>query len=237
VYYQDGIIRLDAEFPASTLTGTSADTGDFQVFSLLLGYETYDLILLVHGNRQAYRLTLPPELYDLIQPQDPMTVLTSKEFIDAFNQEGVKYLGTKRLKRRDFAGLKATGIEMSFRVMIPKADLAEMREAGIEFDPKFTLRLYLEQDTNFPLLYEMDSSMFQVTFQLVNLQRDRLPDVLFEIPAFYTVEEFTVYDLESLVSTITRDLGVKGEFSVPDEVLEELTPEEAALIAPEPEGD
>jgi len=235
VYYQDGIIRLDAELPAAALSGASADTEDFQVFSLLLGYETYDLILLVHGNRQAYRLTLPPELYDLVQPQDPMAVLTSKEFIEAFNQEGVKYLGTKRLKHRDFEGLKANGIEMSFRVLIPKADLAEMREAGIEFDSKFTLRLYLEEDTNFPLLYELDSSMFQVTFQLVNLQRDQLPDVLFEIPAFYTIKEYSVYDLESLVNTLARDLGLGGGFAIPDEVFEELNLEEAALIAAEPE--
>lgn len=237
VYCQDGNIRLDAEFPVAAMTGVSTGAEDFQVFSLLLDYETCDLILLVHSSRQAYRLTLPPELYDLVQPQDPMAVLTSKEFIESFNQEGVKYLGTKRLKRRDFEGLKANGIEMSFRVLIPKADLVEMREAGIEFDSKFTIRLYLEEDTNFPLLYELDSSMFQVNFQLVNLQRDRLPDVLFEIPAFYTIKEYTVYDLESLVNTLARDLGVSGGFAIPDEVFEELDLEEAAPVAAEPEGD
>jgi len=234
VYYQDGIIRLDTEFPAAALAGESADSGKFQVLSLLLGYETYDLILLVHDSRQAYRLTLPAELYDLIQPQDPMAVLTSKKFIEAFNQEGVKYLGTKRLKRRDFEGLKANGIEMSFRVSIPKADLAEMRETGIEFDTKFILRLYLEEDTNFPLLYELDSSMFQVNFQLVNLQRDRLPDVLFEIPAFYTVKEYTVYDLESLVSSLARDFGLTDGFSMPPMVIEELKSEETSSVPPRP---
>ncbi|MCD6282206.1 hypothetical protein J7J84_01170 [bacterium] len=235
VYYQDGVIRLDAEFPAAALTGTSSDAEDFQVFSLLIGYETYDLILLVHGSRQAYRLALPPELYDLVQPQDPMAALTSKEFIEAFNQEEVKCLGTKRLKRRDFGGLNTNGIEMSFKVLIPKADLAEMRESGVEFDPKFTLRLYLEEDTNFPLLYEIDSSMFHVTFQLMNLQRDRLPDELFEIPAFYTVKEYTVHDLESLVNTLARDLGVSGEFTLPDEVIEELNLEDTAPVTVEPE--
>lgn len=234
VYYQDGIIRLDVEFPAAALTGVGTDTEDFQVFSLLLGYETYDLILLNHGNRQAYRLTLPPELYDLVQPQDPMSVLTSKEFIEAFNQEGVKYIGTKRLKRRDFEGLKANGIEMSFRVLIPKADLAEMREAGIDFDTKFTLRLYLEEDTSFPLLYELDSSMFHVTFQLVNLQRDRLPDVLFEIPAFYTVKEYTVYDLESLISNLAQHLDLTDAFSIPTEIISDLEPEGTSSIPPRP---
>jgi hypothetical protein len=229
VYYQDGVLRLEAELPSGGNGGGAADQAKaaYQIFSLLIDYQTYDLVLLNHGNRHAYRLTVPPELHELIRPQDPMAVLRSKEFIEAFNQEGIKYLGTKRVKSRLFAGLNTDGIEMSFRVVIPEADLAEMREAGVDFDTKFTLRLYLEEETHFPLLYKIDSSLFSLAFQLVNLRRDRLPDVLFEIPAFYTIEEYSVYELESLFADMAKDLGLENAFTVPPEAIEELAPERA----------
>jgi len=238
VYYQDGILRLDAELPSmGSLADAGVDkpAGSSQVLSLLIDYETSDLVLLNHASRRAYRLTVPPELQKLIRPKDPMAVLTSKEFVEAFNQEGVKYLGTKRLKARSFSGLKADGIEMSFRVMIPQADLAEMKEAGIDFDSRFTLQFYLEKETQFPLLYKIDSSIFSAVFQLANLKRDRLPDVLFDIPAFYAVESYTVDDLERLMKAVTRDIGLGETFTVPPEVVEELKPEEAPQVPPRPE--
>jgi len=236
VYYQDGVMRLDVELPSITdvTAEKTASAEGRQVLSLLIDYETYDLTLLNHGTRHAYRLMVPPEMHDLILPQDPMAVLTSEEFIKAFNQEGVKYVGTKRLKSRSFEGLKTEGIEMSFRVLIPQAELTKMKEAGVDFDTKFTLRLYLEEETNFPLLYEIDSSMFHVVFRLINLRRDHLPDVLFEIPAFYTIEEYTVHDLESLISSLARDLGLTDGFSVPAGIISDLEPEEIPSIRPRP---
>ncbi|HEC04416.1 MAG TPA: hypothetical protein ENI81_12855 [Phycisphaerales bacterium] len=236
VYYQDGMMRLDVELPSTADKDTgNAYAGSSQVFSLLIDYGTYDLTLLNHGNRCAYRLTVPPEMHELILPQDPMVILTSEEFIKAFNQEGVKYIGTKRLKARSFNGLKAEGIEMSFRVLIPEADLAEMKEAGIDFDTVFKLHLYLEEETSFPLLYEIDSSMFRAVFRLINLHRDRLPDVLFEIPAFYTIEEFTVSDIESLINNLAQDFGLTDTFTMPPaEIIGDFAPEEASPVPPRP---
>ncbi len=238
VYYQDGVTRLDLDLPSlGTLTpaGVSGEPQGFMTFSLLLDQQSGDFVLLHHSARKAYRLTMPPELAELALPTDPMEVLTSKKFIEAFAEGGLRHVSTKRLRSRRFDGLEANGIEIAFEVEIPAEDLTEMREYGVEFDAKFKLRLFLEKDSNFPLLYELDSTMFSVRFELVNLQRDRLPEVLFEIPSFYTVEEYSLDDIESLLDVAMRDLaGLAGTLNLPAEGQAEPEAAETASSSPPP---
>jgi len=233
VYHQDGVTRLDVDLPAVADLASGAESREklrFQTFSLLFDQSTTEFVLLNHSGRSAYRLTIPAELAHLMRPSDPLAALTSKEFIQAFNQEGIRYIRTKRLPSRKFQGLTARGLEMTFAVELPAEVLAEMKQAGVKFDSTFKLRLYWEEETALPLLYELHSSLFDFTFELKNLRRDRLPEVLFELPAFYRVQEYSLYEIERLVNALGRELTGAGiGFKLPPEAQAELgLPEEPA---------
>lgn len=209
VYYQDGFVRLDVDLPNLQELASAADPSavkNYSVFTVLMNTESNEYILLNHSLRQALRLRIPQELLGPNPYKDPYALLTSTEFIDGLKQGGLKYLGTKRIKNRTFEGLKASGLELQLKMELPKDQSSQLEMLGMDFDGKFKLRYYYETETKFPLLYEMDSSFVGLTLQLVNVKRDRLPEVMFEIPSFYTVKDYTIEDIEQLLMGLASSI-------------------------------
>jgi hypothetical protein len=220
VYYQDGMIRMDVDIPAlASLAGAKSakDVKAFEVYSALINLKENEYLLLNHGIRQAFRLRIPPEMIGPNPYKDPYSILSSKEFIQGVMQGGggkVKYLHTRRLKVRTIQGLKAGGVEMMLKVKMPEADMQAMQQAGLNFNGIFTLRLYYELESKFPILYELDSELLTATLQLVNIRRDRLPDVLFEVPEFYAVKDYTVDDLAQMMLGVAQEAeGLSGKLT------------------------
>ncbi len=209
VYYQDGFVRLDVDLPNLQELVSAADPNavkSYQVFTVLMNTESNAYILLNHSRRQVLRLCIPPELLGPNPYKDPYALLTSKEFKDGLKQGGLNYISTKRIKNRTFEGLKADGLELQVKMDLPKDKSSQLEQLGMDFDGKFKLRYYYEAETKFPLLYEMDSSFVGLTLQLVNIKRDRLPEVMFEIPSFYTVKDYAIDDIERLLMSLASSI-------------------------------
>lgn len=215
VYYQDGFVRLDVDLPNLQELASAADPGgvkSYSVFTVLANTESNEYILLNHSQRQALRLLIPQELLWPNPSKDPYALLTSKEFKDGLKQGGLKYISAKRIQNRTFDGLKAGGLELQVKMELPKDQSSQLEMLGMDFDGKFKLRYYYETDSKFPLLYEMDTSLVGLTLQLVNIKRDRLPEVMFEIPSFYTVRDYTIEDIEQLLMGLASSIPeVVGE--------------------------
>jgi len=223
VAYRDGLFRIDLDLPALAGQEQGGEGQRFQVLTLLVDNGQSRFTLLNHEQRHAYRLNVPPEYQELLGPRDPMEALTSKEFLQALSEGGVRIHRTRRLKGRNFSGLKTQGMEMTFSVELPEEDLAEMRASGFDFAPVFTLRYYLEKESQFPLNYELESQLVNFSFEVINISLDPLPDVMFRIPDYYVTEEYSVSDLERLLNALAKDLlGQTGTVELPAEVTEEL---------------
>jgi hypothetical protein len=234
VYYQDGMIRLDADIPAlADLAGAKSAKGvqAYEVYSMLMNLKDYEYLLMNHSLRQAVRLRVPPEMAGANPYKDPYSLLTSKDFIQGMTQGSlgkVKYLHTRKLKGRTIEGLKTAGVEMMLQVKMPEAEMQALQQAGLSFNGIFTLRLYYELESKFPILYELDSELVTATLQLVNIRRDRLPDVLFEVPEFYTVKDYTVDDLMQMMMGVAQEAkGLSGKLT---------TRQEAPVIPPADAG-
>jgi len=223
VAYCDGGFRIDLDVPALADLAQGGQAGRFQVLTILVDNDQTRFTLLNHEQRRAYRLTVPPEYQELLGPRDPMEALTSKEFVQAFAEGGVRVRSTKRLKGRNFSGLKTTGMQITFSVDLPKEDLKRMREAGVDFDSTFILRFYLEEESQFPLLYELESSMVNFSFEVINISLEPLPDVMFRVPDYYVTEDFSVADLEQFVNQLASDImGYAGSIELPPEIKQEI---------------
>ena len=223
VAYCDGGFRIDLDVPALADLAAGGQAGRFQVLTILVDNGQTRFTLLNHEQRRAYRLTVPPEYQELLGPRDPMEALTSKEFVQAFAEGGVRVRSTKRLKGRSFGGLKTTGMQLTFSVDLPKEQLKEMQAAGFDFDNTFTLRFYLEEESKFPLFYEMGSALVNFSFEVINISLDPLPDVMFRVPDYYVTEDFSVADLERFVNRLASDLmGYAGSIELPPEIKQEI---------------
>jgi hypothetical protein len=241
VYYQDGFVRLDIDLPNMQELAAAKDSKavkSFEVFTVLLNTNSNEYILLNHSLRQALRLSIPADLMGPNPYKDPFALLTSTEFKDGMKQGGLKYLSTKRIKSRTFEGLKANGIELQAKMELPKDQTSQLEVLGVDFNGLLKLRYYYEAETKFPLQYEMDSSIMGLTLQLVNIKRDRLPEVMFEIPSFYTVREYTLEDIEQLLmglaSSIPEVAGkMESKLAVPPTAPPEAKGEDAAASGDE----
>ncbi len=194
VYYQDGLMRLDVDLPnIQELAGSTdpkAITG-YQVFSVLMDASGSEFTLIHNNMRQAYRFRLPAALLEQNPYKDPYRFITSKAFLTGLAESGLKYLGAKRLKARMFEGLKAGGIELQVKLDLPKDQHSQLKQLGIDLSRVIKLRFFFELESNIPLLYEMDSSIAGFTMQLVNIKLDRLPDVMFEVPSYYAIKDYS----------------------------------------------
>lgn len=201
VYFQDGLVRIDVDLPS--LQGLAAEKGtqsleSFQVLTLLVDMAGNECVLLNHDLRKAYRIIIPEALMGVHAYKDPFALLTSKEYIASLTQSGLKHLGTKRIKSRSFEGVMAAGLETQVKMSVPKDLAAQFSQMGADFSGVFKLRYFYEPESKFPLLYEMDSGFAGFTMQIVNIKRDRLPEVMFQVPPFYVIKDFSVEELERM---------------------------------------
>jgi|GEM_PF-5274702 len=229
LYYQDGMFRIDLDLPSALLQETAAGaatetsfpvvTGPgFNVYTLLIPLKPGTISLIDHSTRQGYSFMPPAEWtagWKTPTETNPFEALKEPETIRQLAGQGVRIVRTGRIKGKSFDGLATDAYDLKMKVDIPKEALAEM-PAG--FKPYFTLRIYFERETGFPLEFSFLSDLFDFSFRLANIQTTPLPESLFHIPEFYHETTFTEEELMELALELATRLG--ADFG---EQLRELT--------------
>ncbi len=221
LYYQDGVFRIDLDLPSSltaeapaersTPTGPLLQGAGFHVYTLLLPLRPGTITLIDHSARRAYSFDPPPEWasqWRTPTETNPFDALKNPETISQLAGQGIRIVHTGRIKSKDFDGLATNAYEMKMKVRVP---LEAMKDMPADFKPYFTLHIYFEKETGFPLEFSFLSDLFNFSFRLANLQTGPLPKALFSVPQFYAEKTFTEGELMELLEEFAGSFG--SEFS------------------------
>jgi len=253
-YYQDGLYRIDLDIPSLTPTtaptgkgkGASASVGSFSVFTILLAGSN-KATFIDHKLRKAYQVELPVALNFQFSEETLRKALRSAELKQVSRNARFKLGRLRKIKPVNYEGLTAWGNEFLISFSIPEEAKAFFPP---EIKPVITVRILYEKRTRIPLSLELETNVASLVLALKNVSAQKMPDVLFQIPELYVVQELSMEELGKILEEFGRNIesifresvakiatppevSPKEEETVEETVQEEVPQEEVGENPPE----
>ena len=207
-YYQDGLYRIDLDIPSLTPTtaragkGSTASVGSFSVFTILLAGSN-KATFIDHKLRRAYQVELPITPTFQFSEENLRQVLARARSQEGLGLNLVKVGQLKKMKPTNYEGLTALGNEFLLSFSIPE-------EAKAFFPPNLkpvvSARILYEKQTRIPLSLELETDVASVVLALKNVSAQKMPDILFQIPELYVVQELSMQELGNILEEFGRNL-------------------------------